>query len=181
MAAEVETRLAAIYSKAIIPVVEPSAIGEDGLPHTAEGVLHCVERHWLGTEGAMLVGRHIKDGVLSLERPELSLTVSASTPDGLPCPIVWGVSVERNTGNEFDDIVEPHLLVPEGKEAIITVRGPLTRRLALLGVYDQENAQAGMPPIRRPLQEENGRVDMYVGGEAGKVPVVFWKDRKWCF
>lgn len=176
---ELRSRLDAIYRGTLIPTVEPTSIGEDGLPHTADGVLHSVEQHWLGAEGAMLVGRHIKDGVLSLERPGLSLTVRARTPDGIACPIVWGVSVERGSGNEIDDIVEPHLLAPEGKEVIITINGPETNRLALLGIYDQENPQVGMPPTRRPLHEENGRVKMYVGREAGNVPVVFWKDGKW--
>lgn len=179
MPAEFGTRLADIYRGTIIPVVEPTDIGESGLPHTADGVLHTVERHWLGAEGSMLVGRHIKDGVLSLERPDLNLTVRARTPDGIACPIVWGVSVERGTGDKNDDIVEPHLLVPEGQEAIITISGSISRRLALLGIYDQESPQVGMPPTRIPLHEDNGKVDMYVGGETGSVPVVFWKNGKW--
>jgi len=169
-------RLDAIYRGVIVPTVEPSSLGEDGLPHSVDGVIHSVEQNWLGAEGAKLVKRHIKDGVLTLERPNLQLSVRAMTPEGKTCPIVWGVSVERENG---EDIVEPHLLVPEGQEAAIIIKGPPSQRLALLGVYDEESPQPGMPPIRKPLLEENGRVEMYVGGEAGNNQVVFWKEGKW--
>lgn len=170
-------RLAAIYKGTIVPTVEPSSIGTDGLPHSIEGVLRTVERNWLGAEGATLIGRHIEDGVLSLERPEIKLAVKAQTLKDVPCPIVWGISVEG--GAERDDIVEPHLLVPEGEEVIITISGQIKRKLALLGIYDEESAQAGMPPIRKPLHEENQSVDMYVGDRMGNVPVVFWKNHDW--
>lgn len=173
---EARSRLDAIYRGALIPTVEPNSLGEDGLPHTVDGVIHSVEQNWLGAEGAMLVQRHIKDGVLSLERPNLQLKVRAMTPEGITCPIVWGVSVERENG---DDIVEPHLLVPEGQEAVINIYSLNPRRLALLGVYDEESAQPGLPPVRRPLLEKNGKVEMYVGGGIGNVQVVFWKDRNW--
>jgi hypothetical protein len=172
---ESQSRLANIYKGTLVPTIEPTSLDKNGLPHTPDGILHCVERQWLGAEGAMLVERHIKEGVLYIERPNLHLAINATTKEGDKCPIVWGVSVEKENG---DDIVEPHLLVPEGKEVIINVNSTEQHRLALLGIYDEESMQAGMPPIRKPLLEHDGKVEMYVGGQ-GKNIVVFWKDMQW--
>lgn len=167
-------RVAGIYKGIIVPIVEPTSIGNDGLPHTPEGILHTVEKHWLGGEGAMLIQRHItSEGSLQLERLNLNAVVNARTVDGAPCPIVWGVSIEGK--REEDDIVEPHLLVPEGREVVINLSTPsFSRRIAVLGVYDQESSQPGMPPTRTPLLDKDGRAGMYVGNQ-----LVFWKDRDW--
>jgi len=161
-----------IYRSIFVPTIEPTSIGSDGLPHTSEGILQTVEQHWLGAEGAKLVSRHIEDGVLQLERSDLKYLVSARTVGGIPCPIVWGVSVEGQKPE--DDILEPHLLAPEGSEVVININGRSPKRTAILGIFDQESPQPGMPPIRTPLLSKDGEAQMYVGNQ-----VVFWKDNKY--
>lgn len=166
-------RLAAIYRGEAVPQVSSNEVGTEGLPTTTGGVLHTVERHWLGAEGAMLVKRHIENGSMRLEREGLQLDITARTPEGTSCPIVWGVTVEGN--REEKDILEPHLLVPEGSEVEINIQSSSTDRLAILGVFDQESSQPGMPPRRTPLLERNGRVKYYVGSTPGHNLVVFWR------
>lgn len=168
------SRVADVYrGGVVIPVVEPASTGADGLPHTPEGVIQTVERNWLGAEGATLVRRHIQEGSLQLERPNSNiLSVNAVTVKGVACPIVWGVSIEGQSSEE--DILEPHLLVPEGQEVVINISPSGSRRRAILGVYDQESVQPGMPPTRIPLLEKGGGVGMYVGNE-----IVFWRKEEW--